>query len=60
MKIHPNKETALTALREYREALNMLSEKFGVSEECEDSCCAIYTTVRFYGSDGETVCKLTE
>lgn len=60
MKIHPNKEAAFTALREYREALNKLSEKSGVTEECEDSCCAIYATVRFYGDDGETVCKFTE
>jgi len=60
MKIHPNKEAALTALREYREALNILSEKFGVSEECEDSCCAVYATVQFYTSDGETVCKFSE
>ncbi len=60
MKIHQNKQEAIDALKEYRAAVDALQEKLGIIDECEDSCCAIYSTVRFYGSDGKTVCTLTQ
>ena len=60
MKIHANKQEALTAIKEYRDAVNAISEKFGVYEECEDSYCAVNDTVKFYGDDGKTVCRWSE
>lgn len=60
MKIHQNKQAALDAIEEYRAALAALSERLGVYDECEDSCCAIYASVQFYADDGKTVCKYSE
>ena len=60
MKIHANKQEALSALKEYRDTVNALSEKLGVYEECEDPCCYVYDTVKFYGDDGKTVCRWSE
>ena len=60
MKIHSNKEAAMDALKEYREAVEALQEKLGVIDECEDSCCGTYSTVQFYSTDGKTVCTLTQ
>ena len=60
MKIHPNKEAALSALKEYQVAVFELQEKLGIVDECEDSCCATYSTVKFYGHDGKTICTLTQ
>lgn len=60
MKIHQNKQAAIDALKEYRAAVDALQEKFGIIDECEDSCCAVYSTVQFYGDDGKTVWTLTQ
>jgi len=43
MKIHPNKKSAIAAIEEYKRELNALSERTGVYDECEDSCCGVYT-----------------
>jgi hypothetical protein len=60
MTIYPNKKAALEAIKEYRDTVNDLSERLGVYEECEDSCCAVYASVQFYAGDGKTVCKFSE
>ena len=60
MKIHPNKQAAIDAIKEYREAVGALQEKLGVIDECEDSCCGTYSTAQFYSGDGKTVCTLTQ
>ena len=60
MKIHQNKQAAMAALKEYQATVYELQEKLGIIDECEDSCCAVYSTVQFYGSDGKTVCALTQ
>jgi hypothetical protein len=60
MKIHPNKQAALAAIKEYRDTVNALSERLGVYEECEDSCCGVYASVQFYADDGKTVCRFSE
>jgi hypothetical protein len=56
MKIHPNKQAALAAIKEYRDTINALSERLGVYEECEDTT----TRVQFYADDGKTVCRFSE
>ena len=60
MKIHPNKQAAMDAIKEYQEAVEALQEKMGVIDECEDSCCSVYSTVQFYSTDRKTVCTLTQ
>lgn len=60
MKIHRNKQEALAALKEYRDTVSALAERLGVHEECEDSCCAVYDSVKFYADDGKTVCRYSE
>ena len=60
MKIHPNKNSALAALKEYRIALDALSERTGVIEVYDDSCEEIYCQVKFLGDDGVTVCGYSD
>ena len=60
MKIHPNKSAALAAINEYRIALEILSERTGVVEACEDSCAGIYCQVKFLADDGVTVCSYSD
>ena len=60
MKIHPNKQAAIDALKEYRESVEALQEKLGVIDNHEDPYCDIYSTVQFYSTDGKTVCTLTQ
>jgi hypothetical protein len=59
MKIHANLNEAKLAIYEYTKLRDDLSERLGVYEECEDSCCGrscgIYATAKYYGSDGKTV-----
>jgi hypothetical protein len=60
MKIHKNKQDALAALKEYRDTVSALAERLGVYAECEDSCSAVYYSVKFYADDGKTVCRYSE
>ena len=59
MKIHPNKQAAIDALKEYQESVEALQEKLGVIDNHEDPYCDIYSTVKFHSTDGKTVCTLT-
>ena len=36
------------------------SERLGVYETTEDSCCGIYAEAKFYAADGKTVCTFCE
>ena len=55
MKIHPNKQAALVAIKEYRDTVKALSERLGVEGEC-----GVYASVQFYADDGKTVCRFSE
>jgi hypothetical protein len=60
MKIHPNKQAALAAIRQYQEGIWELVERTGVHESHSDESAEVCLTVRFYGDDGETVCRYSE
>lgn len=60
MKIHPNKKAALVAIEEYRAAVELLTQRTGVTEVCDDSCAGIYCQVKFLGDDGVTVCSYSD
>lgn len=52
MKIHKDIEAAKLACENYLKQLDELQEKYGISEECEDSCCPVYVIAKYYDKDG--------
>lgn len=50
--IHPNIEAAREALQQYREEVCKLMDKLGITEQCEDSCCATYASTDYIADDG--------
>ena len=46
--VYHTKAEAHNALQEYERELNKLQAKYGVRDECEDSCISFYPVVRYY------------
>jgi hypothetical protein len=51
-KIHENLEAARKACQEYVHAISELSERLGIVEECDDSCCEIHISAKYKSDDG--------
>jgi hypothetical protein len=60
MKIHPNLNEAKLAIFEYTKLRDEISERLGVYEKCEDSCCGLYATAKYYDADGKTILTTSE
>lgn len=46
--VYKNIEDARQALNTYNALVTALQREMGVTEECEDSCCATFAKVRYY------------
>lgn len=51
-KIYPDLQSAKEACAEYVEKIWELRDKMGVSEECDDSCCAVHISAKYYDDRG--------
>ncbi len=49
--IYHTRIEARVALQEYMRELEALQEKYGVYDECEDSCISSYPVVQYYDDD---------
>lgn len=52
-KIHPNREEAINAIRQFMDYLYDLEQDFGVSLAENDSSAGSWYTVRYYNEKGE-------
>lgn len=53
MKIHPNRQAAINALKKYQQQTTELENELGIWVECDDSCCNIYIITEYYDEKGE-------
>ncbi len=52
-KIHGSRPQAEKACKEYIEGVWALQEKYGVSEECEDSCACMIVKAKYLDLNGK-------
>ena len=51
--IHENLEAAQNACNKYCDIIFAAQEKYGVCEECEDSCAEVYIKAKYHDKGGE-------
>lgn len=51
--VHPNKAAAIEACQKYSDTIGELQIALGISEECEDSCCATYISTQYLDENGK-------